>query len=171
MRARIVIWLSPLLLILAGCATPPEPVQLDKANVLPLELNSNYRISKVRQFYNQPSTFLSTPSETVNFERRRIAWGTINAVDRVEKEGNYYDFYWKAGERADVTVRFEYRQMGLGNLVRAKEVYFPEARGTFKTSFNVIGDEYTEFGRVSAWRLLLIVNGRIVGLRQSFTWK
>lgn len=171
MSVRLVIWLSPLLLILAGCATPPEPVQLDKANVLPLELNSKYKVSKVKQFYNQPEIFLPTPNETVSFERQRLNWGSITYVDKLEKQGNYYDFFWKAGERADVTVRFEYRQMALGNFVRAKEVYFPEAKGTFKTTFNVIGDEYIESGRVSAWRVLLIVNGRIVGLRQSFTWK
>lgn len=171
MRARIVIWLSPLLLILAGCATPPEPVQLDKANVLPLELNPAFKVSKVKQFYNQPATFLATSNETVNFERKRLQWGAIDSVDLQKRYGNYNDFYWKAPERSDVTVRFEYRQLGLGNLVRAKELYYPEAKGTYKSTFNVIGDEYLEFGRVSGWRVLLIVNGRIVGLRQSFMWK
>jgi hypothetical protein len=43
--------------------------------------------------------------------------------------------------------------------------------GSRKSSFEVTGDEYLESGRVTAWRALLIVDGKIVALRQSYMWK
>jgi hypothetical protein len=33
-----------------------------------------------------------------------------------------------------------------------------------------VGSDYFEDGRVSGWRVLLIENGKIVGLTQSFLW-
>lgn len=157
---------------MGGCAGPqPRPVQLEEANVLPLELNENFEFRKVRRFFFEPTQFPETTSETVNFERRRYAYGAITPRDLEERFGNYYHIYWRARERADVTVRFEYRQAGLGNLVSAKELYYPEARGSFTSDFEVIGDEYLEFGRVTSWRALLIVDGRIVAFTQSFMWK
>jgi hypothetical protein len=36
--------------------------------------------------------------------------------------------------------------------------------------FDIIGDQNLEDGRVSGWRVLLIENGKIVGLNQSFLW-
>ena len=44
-------------------------------------------------------------------------------------------------------------------------------KGSVKTEFTVIGDDYLENGPVTNWRALLIVNGRIVGLTQSYLWK
>jgi hypothetical protein len=46
-----------------------------------------------------------------------------------------------------------------------------QAKGTVKSSFSVIGDEFLWDGPVTAWRCLLIENGRIVGFTQSYLWK
>ena len=88
-----------------------------------------------------------------------------------ERYGNYYTFFWRTSERADVTVRLEYRQSALGNYVMAMERYYPQAKGSYTSEFNTAGDEYLESGRVTSWRVLLIVDGRIVALRQSFMWR
>jgi hypothetical protein len=39
-----------------------------------------------------------------------------------------------------------------------------------KTAFKIIGDDYIEDGRITSWRALLIENGKIVGLTQSYLW-
>jgi hypothetical protein len=54
--------------------------------------------------------------------------------------------------------------------VQARELSYPAAKGSFKSEFKVIGDDYNEDGRVTAWRAILIENGKIVGLNQSFLW-
>ena len=71
---------------------------------------------------------------------------------------------------SDVTVRFEYRQAGLSNYVLAKERYYPGVRGSRKSTFEVTGDEFLESGRVTSWRVLMIVDGKIVAMRQSYVW-
>jgi hypothetical protein len=157
--------------LLAGCARQPQPVQLETVNVLPLELNENFQIRKIKRFFNEPSEFEQTESESANFERRYYAWGAVDAAEALQRRGNYYDIFWRTRETADVTVRFEYRQLGLGNYVSGQELYYPGARGSYRSNFRVTGDEYLEFGRVSAWRVLLIVEGRIVAFRQSFAWR
>lgn len=161
-----------LALAAAGCSTPEEPAnKLEKANVLPLALDDSYQFRKIQQnTYDNTRVPPTTLSEAAVFERERIYWGAIGNQELARRNGNYYNFFWRSKTVADVTVRFEYRQAGLANYVMAKERYYPGFRGTKKSSFEVTGDEYLESGRVTAWRVLLIVDGKIVALRQSFMW-
>ena len=69
-----------------------------------------------------------------------------------------------------MTVRFEYRQANLGAYVQAREVAYDGTRGTMETKFQVTGDDYIQDGRVISWRALLIADGKIVGLTQSYLW-
>lgn len=160
-------------LAVTGCATPERPAnRLEKANVLPLALDDAYQFRKIQQTtvdntVPQPTTL----SEAANFERARATWGAVDATEIARRNGNYYNFFWRTSKRSDITVRFEYRQAGLGNYVMAQERYYPQALGSRKSPFEVTGDDYLEFGRVTSWRALLIVNGRIVALRQSFLWQ
>lgn len=159
------------ILALAGCATPPVPLQLEKVDVLPLALDEDFQIRKIKRFLFEPSEFEFTASEAAAFERRFYAWGAVDSNETNARRGNYYDIYWRTSRTADVTVRLEYRQLGLGNTVNAQELYYPATKGSRRSQFRVTGDAYLEFGRVSAWRVLLIVEGRIVAFRQSFLWR
>jgi len=159
-------------LALAACITPsPRPVELAEARVLPLALDQDFEFRKVVRFLNQPETFQSTQNEMILNERRRVNFGALTAEERRQRQGTYFDFFWRARRPADLTVRLEYRQPALGNDVRAQEVSYQQARGTVKTSFAVTGDLYHWDGPVTAWRCLLIENGRIVALKQSYLWQ
>ncbi len=158
-------------LLAASCTTAPKPVELAEARVLPLALDQDFEFRKVKRFINQPETFTDTPNEVILFDRKRINHGALSAEERKQREGTYFDIWWRARRAADLTVRLEYRQAKLGNDVRAQEVSYSGARGTVKTSFAVIGDNYLWDGPVTAWRCLLIENGRIVAVTQSFLWK
>lgn len=161
-----------LALAVAGCSTPEGPSnRLEKANVLPLALDDSYQFRKIQQStWDNTKIPPVTVSEAANFERARAYWGAIDARELAERNGNYYNFFWRAKNPSDVTVRFEYRQAGLSNYVMAKERYYPGVHGSRKSSFEVIGDEFLENGRVTSWRALLIVDGKIVALRQSYMW-
>lgn len=161
-----------LLTFLAACASAPGPAtKLEKANVLPLALNDNFQFRKQKLTYYQPIPPPPTTSEPINFEQVRLTWGAVNNYDLERRYGNYFTFFWRTKEKADVTFRLEYRQAALGNYVMAQERYYPAAKGSYQSDFEVISDDYMEFGRVTAWRALLIVDGRIVALRQSFIWR
>ncbi len=163
--------LLSLALAATGFAKPKEPPrQLDKAVVLPLALDDAFQFRKTKIFLNEPELFKPTTEEMISFERVRVNFGAYTQVDRQQRYGSYYTFFWRSARSADLTVRFEYRQQKLGSYVQAKELFYPGAKGSVQSQFQVIGDDYNEDGRVTAWRAVLIESGKIVGITQSFLW-
>lgn len=150
------------------CSEPPH--QLDKADVLPLALDDHFEFRKAKLFLNDPKYFTFTQDPMILFERERMGYGAVDGLDRMARQGNYFTFFWRCDVKADITVRLEYRQENLGAYVQAQEVSYTGAKGSMKTDFKVVGDDYRQDGRVVAWRALLIENGKIVGLTASNLW-
>lgn len=148
----------------------PETREVAKPEVLPLSLTDEFQFRKVKIFLNDPAVEKPAANEMIQFQRARVEFGAVTAFDREQRQGYYYTFAWRADRRTDLTVRFEYRQSNLGPYVLAKEVDYPAVKGSRVTKFQVIGDDYREDGRVTQWRALLIENGKIVGLTQSYLW-
>ena len=162
-----------LALTLAGCAAPEGlATHLEKAKVFPLAIDDSYEFRKILQnTVDNKILQPTTTSEVVVFERARATWGAVDSEEATRRNGNYYIFFWRNSKPSDVTFRLEYRQAGLGNYVMAQERQYPAAKGSHRSTFEVSGDEFFESGRVTAWRALLIVDGRIVGLTQSYLWR
>lgn len=159
-------------LLLASCVTPTPPAfEMPEARALPLALDSSFQFRKFKRFVNQPLLFQETENESIIFERNRTNFGALSADELQQREGTFFDFFWRARRPADITVRFEYRQARLGNAVRAQETSVQQAHGNMKSSFAVVGDKYLWDGPVTAWRCLLIENNRIVAFKQSYLWK
>ena len=162
------------LLALAAASPAAEaPRLIEKAKVYPLAIDDAFEFRKVKTFVydpQDPQVHRPAYSEMINFERQRTIFGAVNQVDRRERYGQYYDFFWRTKRPADVVVRFEYRQQNLGSYVQAREIEYKGAKGSQKSSFKIIGDDYEQDGRVTAWRAIIIENGKIVGLNQSFLW-
>lgn len=167
---RILTALATLALAASAPGAPEAPRQLDKANVLPLALDDAFQFRKTKIFLNEPELFKPTTAPMIAFERLRVNHGAVNQYDRQQRYGQYYTFFWRAARKTDLTVRFEFRQQRLGSYVQARELFYPAVRGSVKSEFAVIGDDYQEDGKVTSWRAVLIENGRIVGLTQSFLW-
>jgi hypothetical protein len=162
-----------LLTLLAGCSVPEGPARrLPKANVLPLAIDDAYQFRKILTSSFDPEYVeIQTKNDMINFERARRSFGAIDSTEMAQRYGNYYTIFWRNSTRSDVTLRLEYRQAGLGNFVMAKERSYPDTVGSHRSTFEVTGDEFLENGRVTAWRALLIVEGRIVALSQSYMWR
>ena len=170
------------LLTPAAHAAPEQPpvVLLDKANALPLSIDPSVEVRKFKTFFLETNEVAgirgsrNQSSDDVNiaFERRRLLYGAVNPSDVRDRYGNYYTFMWRSKRPAHLTVRFEYRQQKLGALVQAREVDYPVGLGSHVTHFNIIGDDYQEQGRVTAWRLVVIEDhDKIVALKQSYLWR
>ena len=180
--------------------TREQPRLLDRVVPLPVGLSDDFQFRKKKLFLlsenvpgqektdpNQPpqkstkggklsNTAPSSKSTTVQdasirFERQYRLFGAVTKLDQRERFGNYFDFFWKARRAADLTVRLEYRQEKLHAHVQAQEISYLNARGNFKTEFKVVGDDYLDDGRVTAWRCLLIENGTIVAETHSYMWE
>ncbi len=174
-----------------------EPRIVEKVTRFPVALSNDFEFRKTKLFFmsekapkasekarqtsststlggksNSPSQKTATLQDApITFERQYRLFGAVTALDQRQRFGNYFDFFWRAKRPSDVTVRLEYRQEKLHEHVQAQEISYRNARGTHKTEFKVIGDDYFDDGRVIAWRCLLIENGRIVAENRSFMWE
>lgn len=174
---------------LAARAPKPTPRVLTKVDVLPVALSDDFQFRKTKLFHltvNPPkskrslsSALSSNPHNptagiaeaSLGFERTYRLHGAITLADKNQRYGNYFDFFWRAKRPANVTVRLEYRQEKLRAFLQARELTYENVKGNQKTEFAIIGDDYLQDGRVTAWRCLLIENGRIVAENRSFLWE
>jgi hypothetical protein len=163
-----------------------EPRVLTKVTPLPTALNPDFQFRKTKLYYlsetgRQGGSRLSTiaPSSrgatvqdaSISFERQYRMHGAVTALDQHQRFGDYFDFFWRVRRDASITVRLEYRQEKLHEHVQAQEISYANARGSHKTEFKVVGDDYFDDGRVIAWRCVLIENGRIVAETRSYAWE
>ncbi len=174
-----------LALLLAGlapaagqAALPPAIRLLTRANALPLSIDPAIQFRKTKTYFLESPQVTgikaggTNEEQSLTFERRRLLYGAITGSDTRDRYGNYYVFFWRALRPADLTLRLEYRQQKVGGFVQAREVDYPDAKGSHVTRISVTGDDYREQGRVSAWRVLLIENHRtVVALGQSSLWR
>jgi hypothetical protein len=119
-----------------------------------------------------PATKAATSQDaSIMFERQYRLFGAVTKLDQHQRFGNYLDFYWRAKRPANLKVRLEYRQAKTHAHIQAQEAAYPDARGNYKTEFKIVGDDYFDDGRVTAWRCLLIENGKIVAEKRSNLWE
>jgi len=189
---------SLILLVLGASsegARREEPRIVEKVTPLPVAVDKDFEFRKTKLFLlsERPSTAgqrtrqttstlgakSTSPSQKtatlqdvpITFERQYRMFGAVTALDQRQRFGNYFAFFWRAKRPSDVTVRLEYRQENLHEHVQAQEITYRNVRGTHKTEFKVIGDDYFDDGRVIAWRCLLIASGQIVAENRSFMWE
>lgn len=158
---------------LSACTSseePPRQTPIARADVVPLALSDDFAFRKVTKFLNDPRFQKPAVEQMLVFERQRVNFGAITSLDQLERRGYYFNVWWSCKRSADVVLRLEYRQENLGSYVQAKELHYRAAKGGMESQVRVIGDEYHENGRITAWRLLLIENGRALALHQSFLW-
>jgi hypothetical protein len=185
-----------LIIIASGSAwAVEEPKLLEKVTSLPVALSKDFEFRKTKLFFlgeraptqsqssrqttstlNAKSTASTQKTATlqdapITFERQYRLFGAVTGVDQRQRFGDYFDFFWRVKRPADVSVRLEYRQEKLHEHVQAQEISYRNVRGTRKTEFKVIGDDYLDDGRVIAWRCLLIENGRVVAENHSYMWE
>ena len=200
MRLRIA-WLVLVPIAAGFGRSADQPRLLDRVIPLPTALSDDFQFRKTKLFLlteNAPgeettdntdqttqkstkggklsNTAPSSKSTTIQdasirFEREYRLFGAVTKLDQRERVGNYFDFFWKSRRMADLTLRLEYRQEKLHAHVQAQEISYSNARGSYKTEFKVVGDDYFDDGRVIGWRCLIIENGRIVAETRSYMWE
>lgn len=155
---------------------PDEYRQLSSVEQLPRALDRAFEFRKVKLFTvgdlpgvpNRSGGASRDPS--IGFEASYRLFGAVTELDKRRRYGHYFDIYWRAKKTGPVTVRLEYRQEKLRTLTQAREVDYAKAKGSHRTSFAIVGDDFFNDGRVLAWRALLIAQGRIVAEERSYLW-
>jgi hypothetical protein len=157
---------------LVGREAQREVQHASEPKPLPLALDDSFEIRKVSTLRLDPSVAGSSGLSNLwlKAEMDRRYYGAISSLERKLREGHYYNIQWLSARTADLKLRFEYRQEKLGLAVQLMEMDYPKAKGSYRSEFSVIGDDYHQDGAVTAWRITLVENGRIVGVNQSFLW-
>jgi hypothetical protein len=198
---KLQFWALALVPLVSGFARPTaQPRVVERSVPMPIALNDDFQFRKTKLYLlteaapgqdktsadqtvqsatkggklsnTAPSSKSTTVQDaSIRFERQYRLFGAVTKLDQRERVGNYFDFFWRARRRADLKVRLEYRQEKLHAHTQAQEAFYPRARGTYKTDFKVVGDDYFDDGRVIAWRCLLIEDGRIVAETHSYLWE
>jgi hypothetical protein len=155
---------------LSVLGAPERSSAVADPRVLPLALEDGYLVEKVFVQTLDPTLSKASrlPLQLADADRRY--YGAINQFERRRREGNYYTVRWRAPKGSDLTVRLEYRQQKLGTHVQALDSRIEKSASAGTVEFSVTGEDYYDDGPVVAWRVLLIREGRIVGLQQSFLW-
>ena len=193
--AAAALGLTFLALSVSGKGAREEPKVVEKVTPLPVALDKDFEFRKTKLYFlsekgpkpserarqttskvggksNSPNQKTATLQDApIVFERQYRLYGAVTALDRRQRFGNYFDFFWRAKRPSDVTVRLEYRQQKLHEHLQAQEITYRNVHGTHKTEFKVVGDDYFDDGEVISWRCLLIANGRIVAENRSFLWE
>ncbi len=157
---------------------PFTPVLLAKAEALPLALSDDFEFRKVLTFEQgrRANAIIggggkpSTQIESIAFEEKFHNFGAVTEIDKREREGRYFDFSWRTGRPANLTVRLEYRQQNSGPYVQAQELRYENVSGNHRSQFEVVGDAYDWQGPVTSWRVVLVEDGKIVALHSSYLW-
>ena len=152
-----------------------NPLPIESANVLPLAISDDFELRKFEIFKNALPNPGATPIPTkdlmVDFERKHRLWGALDGADVSARTGQYFTFFWRAKRRANLTIRLEYRQAYLKNYVQGRELDYPNAKGSHKSEFAIVGNDYETDGPITSWRAILIEGRKIVALLQSRTWQ
>jgi hypothetical protein len=152
-----------------------NPLPIESANVLPLAISDDFEFRKFEIFRNALAVPGSTPIPTkdlmVDFERKHRLWGALDGADVSARTGQYFTFFWRAKRRANLTIRFEYRQANLKNYVQAREIGYADVNGSHTSEFAILGNDYETDGPITSWRAILIEDRKIVALLQSRTWQ
>jgi hypothetical protein len=175
-------------------AAPVEPRLLNTIKPLPVALDPDFQFRKTKLFLlsekaptgqkekitkngTQTQTAAASKSSSVvqeasiTFERQYRLFGAVTKLDQHQRFGHYMDFFWRVNRPANVTARLEYRQEKLHAHVQGQEVSYTNVRGSKKSEFRIVGDDYSDGGRIIAWRCLLIEGGKIVAETHSFLWE
>lgn len=138
--------------VLCGCSPQTEPLI-------------------VKQFTLRDQDTDAIDDPMVQNEKLSRLYGAVSMEERKGRLGQYYTVLWNdpntSGSKREI--RFHYQQGG--SRVKTVTRSLPTAQSTGKEEFKIIGDDYFTNGRVLAWKIDFIANGKTIASKQSYLWE
>jgi hypothetical protein len=117
------------------------------------------------------STFRAANNESLLYEIRYLNWGAVTREQLRARQGHYFTItVANSGPPADLTMRFEYRQVKSKQLVRTLVQEKKHVDGAVRAYFGVVNHAYLGYGPVSAWRFTVLRAGTVVAEAKSYLW-
>jgi hypothetical protein len=152
---RCVIWLSLIGWLAVAWSAPAATGRVMK--VLPQFLDLKGRNSLTPSLYerDQYQALLRTATNQCSGMRFQVQWKT------------------KGKPAAPLKLRLELRGVARGDFPKQRTLEMPVQRSGWYSHwahFDLIGEEYKDFGTVTAWRVTLWEDTRKLGEQKSFLW-
>ncbi|MGJ8634365.1 MAG: hypothetical protein ACSHX7_10635 [Luteolibacter sp.] len=100
-------------------------------------------------------------------------YGKVSMAERKELLGQYFTVAYAIPEEkmGQGELVFEFLQASTKSQVNTMRQPLPDEKRKGRQEFAVIGKNYSEKGRVLAWKLYLKVDGETIATKQSFLWE
>ncbi len=132
-------------------------------------------VLQVRHFHLQDVKPVDTGAQMARGEQLYRLRGAVTMEERRSRLGHYYTVMWKndqAGEHGgDMKVVMEYQQAATASKVLRMSREIPGDEASGKVEFRITGEAYRVGGRVLAWRVQLLRDGKVIADEQSYLWK
>jgi hypothetical protein len=139
---------------------PPEPVALDKRIRVPL-------VHDVQD----DSSFRTGNNDSLVYEIKYLNWGAVTQEQLRARQGHYFTITVdNGGPPANLTMRFEYRQVKSKQIVRSLVQEKAHVSGAVRAYFAVVNRAYLAYGPVSAWRFSVLRGDTVVAETKSYLW-
>ncbi|MEM6822758.1 MAG: hypothetical protein AAF558_12560 [Verrucomicrobiota bacterium] len=138
---------------------------------LPVQIDQSVKIKKVYDFLNDQSITKTGKDRSLEYEFKFFNHGAITKAQLYNRKGQYYVVTWaNDAAPANYTLRLDYRQGLTRDKVNTIKIPYPAAKGTFKGTFSITGDNYSMYGQILSWRVSVVRDGMIVAQEKSFVW-
>jgi hypothetical protein len=136
-----------------------------------LALDPKFRVIKVHAVENDGRVKNLGNNKALEFELQYWNYGAVTEAEKKARLGNYYVITWaNEATPGDLVARFEYRQAKSKDVTRALTLAYPQAKGSNRSVFTVVGEAYRVYGPVTAWRFTLLRGDKVVAEEKSFVW-
>jgi hypothetical protein len=138
--------------VLCGCSPQTEPL-----------------IVKQFTLRDQDTDVIDDPM--VQNEKLGRLYGAVSMEERKNRLGQYYTVLWNDPNISNSKreILFQYQQGG--SRVKTVARSLPTGQSAGKEEFTIIGDDYFKNGRVLAWKIDFIANGKTIASKQSYLWE
>lgn len=127
---------------------------------------------EVKQFTLRDAETQTNDEPMIRGEKRRLLHGAIGVNEQRERLGQYYTVLWADASGGGATeVVFEYQQGATGSRIKRAVRRFDAGETSGRAEFRIVGDDYTKGGRVLAWRVSVVRDGRTLATRHSYLWR
>ena len=146
-----------------GCSTENQTLNVDKFTLRTIKIADD-------------------DAAMVRGDQQRRLYGAVTIEEHKQRIGQYYTLRWnllkqtnakdlnKPVQNKPVQLVFRYKQAATGSEIKTTSKTYPLGTKKGKWAFNNIGKDYTEGGRILAWRADLIHGEKIISTKESYLW-
>jgi hypothetical protein len=145
----------------------PNANNLPKDNIA---LDKHIRIPLVHDVQDNDS-YRGGSNDSLLYEVKYLNWGAETAEQLRARQGHYFTItVANHGPKADLLMRFQYRQVKSKQVVRTLYQDEKNVSGATRAYFGVVNHAYLAYGPVSAWRFTVLRDGVVVAEAKSYLW-